>query len=123
MSAKLRFHAAPATVVSLAVLALAAAGVVALSSTSTARSRASGARRGAPVASPQPKCGDTITTDTTLHKNLVNCPNNGIIIGADGVTLNLNGHTIAATERPLPLAVDARSAIPASWPPATIASP
>jgi large repetitive protein len=35
-----------------------------------------------------------ITTDTTLHKDLVNCPNNGIIIGADGITLDLNGHTI-----------------------------
>jgi large repetitive protein len=39
-------------------------------------------------------CGDTITADTTLHHNLVNCPNNGIIIGADDVTLDLNYHTI-----------------------------
>ncbi len=42
----------------------------------------------------QVKCGDTITTDTTLHKDLVNCPNNGIVIGANGITLDLNGHTI-----------------------------
>ena len=40
------------------------------------------------------KCGDTITTDTTLHKDLVNCPNDGLLIGADDVTLDLNGHTI-----------------------------
>jgi parallel beta-helix repeat protein len=40
------------------------------------------------------KCGDTITKDTRLHKDLVNCPNNGIIIGANGITLDLNGHTI-----------------------------
>jgi parallel beta-helix repeat protein len=39
-------------------------------------------------------CGDTITTDTTLHKDLVDCPNNGLIIGADDATLDLNGHTI-----------------------------
>ena len=39
-------------------------------------------------------CGDTITADTTLDSDLVNCPNNGIVIGADGVTLDLNGHTI-----------------------------
>ena len=39
-------------------------------------------------------CGDTITTDTTLHHDLVNCPNNGILIGANHVTLNLNGHRI-----------------------------
>ena len=39
-------------------------------------------------------CGDTITTDTTLDSDLVNCPNNGIVIGADDITLDLNGHTI-----------------------------
>jgi hypothetical protein len=39
-------------------------------------------------------CGETITTDTTLHHNLVNCPNNGIVIGAGHITLNLNGHRI-----------------------------
>jgi large repetitive protein len=39
-------------------------------------------------------CGDTITKDTKLHKDLVNCPNNGIVIGANGITLDLNGHTI-----------------------------
>ena len=94
MPAKLRLHAAPATLVSLAViLALAAAGLVALSSASTARSRGSRTQRRAEAAK-QPQCGDTITTDTTLHKDLVNCPNNGIVIGADNVTLDLNGHTI-----------------------------
>jgi parallel beta-helix repeat protein len=45
-------------------------------------------------------CGDTITTDTTLHHNLVNCPNNGIIIGADNVTLDLNYHTIDSDGTP-----------------------
>jgi parallel beta-helix repeat protein len=39
-------------------------------------------------------CGDTITADTTLDSDLVNCPNNGIVIGADNVTLDLNGHLI-----------------------------
>jgi parallel beta-helix repeat protein len=95
MPAKLRLHAAPATLVSLAaILALAAAGLVAMSSASTARSRASGARRSAPATSPQLKCGDTITADTTLHHNLANCPNFGIVIGADDVTLDLNYHTV-----------------------------
>jgi hypothetical protein len=28
------------------------------------------------------RCGDTITTDTTLDSDLVNCPNNGIMVGA-----------------------------------------
>jgi parallel beta-helix repeat protein len=39
-------------------------------------------------------CGDTVTGDTTLDSDLINCPNNGIVIGADDVTLDLNGHTI-----------------------------
>jgi len=52
------------------------------------------ASSGAEVAAKQPKCGDTITTDTTLHKDLLNCPNNGIIIGADNITLDLNYHRI-----------------------------
>ena len=39
-------------------------------------------------------CGDTITADTTLDSDLVNCPNNGIVIGADHITLDLHGHTI-----------------------------
>jgi parallel beta-helix repeat protein len=52
------------------------------------------------LAPPPPKCGDTITTDTTLHRDLVNCPNNGIIIGADGITLDLNGHTIHGDAAP-----------------------
>jgi len=43
----------------------------------------------------QVSCGDTITADTTLDGDLVDCPNNGIVIGADNVTLDLNGHTVA----------------------------
>jgi large repetitive protein len=39
-------------------------------------------------------CGDTITRDTRLGNDLVNCPDNGIVIGADDITLDLNGHTV-----------------------------
>jgi parallel beta-helix repeat protein len=39
-------------------------------------------------------CGDTITADITLDSDLIDCPNNGIVIGADGITLDLNGHMI-----------------------------
>ena len=42
-------------------------------------------------------CGDTITSDTTLDTDLVDCPSNGIVIGADGITLDLDGHPSAAT--------------------------
>ena len=51
----------------------------------------SGARAAPPV---NVSCGETITTDTTLAGDLIDCPNNGIVIGADDITLDLNGHRI-----------------------------
>jgi parallel beta-helix repeat protein len=39
-------------------------------------------------------CGAVITTDTTLDSDLIDCPNNGIVIGADDLVLDLNGHLI-----------------------------
>lgn len=45
-------------------------------------------------------CGATITVDTTLDSDLVNCANNGILIGADNITLDLNGHTIDGDGQP-----------------------
>jgi parallel beta-helix repeat protein len=44
-------------------------------------------------------CGDTITADTKLDSDLINCPNNGVVIGADGVTLDLNGHLVDGDDR------------------------
>jgi parallel beta-helix repeat protein len=41
------------------------------------------------------KCGDVITEDTKLDTDLIDCPGDGVVIGADGITLDLNGHTIA----------------------------
>jgi len=46
------------------------------------------------LAASQLSCGETISTDTTLHNDLLNCKNHGIVIGADGITLDLNGHLI-----------------------------
>ena len=46
-------------------------------------------------------CGDTVTVDTTLDRDLSNCPNNGIVIGADGITLDLGGHTISGDGKPV----------------------
>jgi hypothetical protein len=39
-------------------------------------------------------CGSVITEDTVLDQDLTDCPGDGIIIGANGVTLRLHGHTI-----------------------------
>ena len=47
-------------------------------------------------------CGVTITADTRLGADLVNCPNNGVVIGADDITLDLNGHTVAGDGSPFP---------------------
>jgi parallel beta-helix repeat protein len=46
------------------------------------------------------ECGATITTDTTLDRDLSDCPSNGIVIGADDITLDLNGHTISGDGKP-----------------------
>jgi large repetitive protein len=81
MSAKLRVDAARATVVAFA--GILAFGIIALASLG-----------GAEAANTQPNCGDTITADTTLDGDVVDCPNHGIVIGADDITLDLNGHRI-----------------------------
>jgi len=39
-------------------------------------------------------CGKTITEDTVLLEDLINCPGNGIIIGADNIILDCDGHMI-----------------------------
>jgi parallel beta-helix repeat protein len=68
------------TRISLVILALATGCCLALSPGEASASHVS--------------CGDTITVDTTLDSDLVDCPDNGIVIGADDVTLDLNGHLI-----------------------------
>jgi parallel beta-helix repeat protein len=45
----------------------------------------------------QPVCGQTITESTTLTADLGPCPNFGLIIGADGIVLDLGGHRIFGT--------------------------
>jgi hypothetical protein len=44
---------------------------------------------------PRLSCGAVIATSTTLTRDLINCPGDGLVIGADGITLNLNGHTVS----------------------------
>jgi parallel beta-helix repeat protein len=81
MPTKLRRRAASATRASIALtLVLAAAAVIAFG--------------GGQALASNVGCGDTIKKDTKLDRNLLGCPNNGVVIGADGVTLNLNGHLI-----------------------------
>ena len=66
--------------VSVAILGLAVAWLLALDAT--------------PASANHVSCGDEITANTTLDSDLVDCPSDGIVIDADGITLDLNGHTI-----------------------------
>src|SRR4029077_1783141 len=44
--------------------------------------------------------GATLTKSTALTADLVHCPRPGLVIGADGITVNLAGHTISGTNAP-----------------------
>jgi len=39
-------------------------------------------------------CGKEIKKDVKLKADLMNCPGHGLVIGADGITVDLNGHRI-----------------------------
>jgi parallel beta-helix repeat protein len=43
------------------------------------------------------RCGEVLTEDTVLKNDLTNCRADGLIIGADGVMVDLNGHEIVGT--------------------------
>ena len=45
-------------------------------------------------------CGQTLTHDTRLTHDLVNCPADGLIIGADRLTVDLGGHSIDGVNAP-----------------------
>ena len=45
----------------------------------------------------QVSCGQVITANTTLGNDVGPCPENGIIVGADNVKLDLNGHRVFGT--------------------------
>jgi len=60
--------------VSLVILALAVAGLITFGTAQASASHVS--------------CGDTITVDTTLDSDLVDCPDYGIVIDADDITLD-----------------------------------
>ncbi|MCA1683637.1 MAG: DUF11 domain-containing protein, partial [Actinobacteria bacterium] len=45
-------------------------------------------------------CGQVLSRSTRLREDIGPCPGDGIIIGADGITVNLGGHTIFGFEGP-----------------------
>jgi nitrous oxidase accessory protein NosD len=48
----------------------------------------------AATSSPEVRCGDVLTADTTLTTDL-DCTGNGLVITTSGVTLDLAGHTVS----------------------------
>jgi hypothetical protein len=54
----------------------------------------------APARAAGPSCGSVVTHSTTLRADLTNCPGDGLVIGADGVTLDLAGHTVGGAGSP-----------------------
>jgi parallel beta-helix repeat protein len=49
----------------------------------------------APASARTLACGQVITTSVTLEADLLDCPGDGLVVGANGITIDLNGHTIA----------------------------
>jgi parallel beta-helix repeat protein len=45
----------------------------------------------------QVACGQVITTSTTITNSLAGCAGDGLVIGASGITVDLNGHTLQGT--------------------------
>ena len=50
-----------------------------------------------PAAASHVGCGDVITQNTTLDSDVGPCTGTGLVIGADGITLNLGGHRVFGT--------------------------
>ena len=40
------------------------------------------------------RCGDSLERDTILRDDLIDCRGDGLVIAADAITVNLNGHTV-----------------------------
>jgi hypothetical protein len=45
-------------------------------------------------------CGTKVVTTVKLHHDLVGCAGDGLVVGAPGITIDLNGHTISGTNAP-----------------------
>src|SRR5512132_245638 len=43
-------------------------------------------------------CGQQVTASITVDNDLTNCPGKGLVVGADNITIDLNGHRIDGDE-------------------------
>jgi len=63
-----------------------------------------------PEAAASDLCGTTILANLTLDHDLT-CTGNGLVVGADGITINLNGHTISGPGSGVGISVSNRTAV------------
>lgn len=63
-----------------------------------------------PQAAASDLCGTTILANLTLDHDLT-CTGNGLIVGADGITINLNGHTITGPGSGVGISVPNRTGV------------
>jgi parallel beta-helix repeat protein len=61
---------------------------------------AAGVAIGLAACEPSSDCGRVLTRDTTLRADVVNCPGDGLVVGADGIEVRLAGHTVDGAEGP-----------------------
>lgn len=54
----------------------------------------------APASAEELTCGQVITTSVVLTHDLRDCPDDGLVVGASNIVINLNGHTIDGDEPP-----------------------
>lgn len=45
---------------------------------------------------PQPSCGQVVTESVTLTGDVAGCLGDGLVVGADGITIDLAGHSVTA---------------------------
>jgi len=55
----------------------------------------------------QVSCGQVITQDTRVGNDLIDCPGDGLVVGADGITLDLNATKIRSGPMPVSIGVTA----------------
>jgi parallel beta-helix repeat protein len=63
-----------------------------------------------PTATANDLCGTTILEDLKLDHDL-NCTDSGLVVGADGIKIDLNGHSLAGTGSGVGIAVTGRTDI------------
>jgi parallel beta-helix repeat protein len=55
-----------------------------------------------PASAAKLQCGQTVTTSVKLTDDLLNCTKDGLVVGASGITIDLNGHRITGPSKARP---------------------